>query len=82
MQLRGIPQYAEGSRVEVMCDKQVRVWRPATIKNMVGGTNYVVSYGNGQSSIEVLHTMFIRRPEPIQMEVEAPNDSNVSTRHC
>lgn len=60
----------------MMCDKQVRVWRPATIKNMVGGTNYVVSYGNGQSSIEVLHTMFIRRPEPIQMEVEAPNDSN------
>lgn len=74
--LRGIPQYAEGSRVEVMCDKQGRVWRPATIKNMVGGTNYVVSYGNGQSSIEVLHTMFIRRPEPIQMEVEAPKDSN------
>ncbi|CAD6238308.1 unnamed protein product [Miscanthus lutarioriparius] len=56
--LRGIPQYAEGSRIEVMCDKQGRVWRPAIIKKMVGSTNYVVSYGNGESSIEVLHTRF------------------------
>ncbi|KAG0538031.1 hypothetical protein BDA96_03G200500 [Sorghum bicolor] len=62
--LRGIPQHAEGSHIEVMCDKQGRVWRPATIKKMVGSTNYVVSYGNGEISTEVLHTMFIR-PEPI-----------------
>ncbi|RLN24869.1 hypothetical protein C2845_PM07G10780 [Panicum miliaceum] len=64
--LRGIPLYAEGSRVEVMCDeeKKGRAWMPATIIKMVGGINNVVSYGNREDSIEVLHSCFIR-PQPV-----------------
>ncbi|KAL6884552.1 hypothetical protein ACP4OV_010488 [Aristida adscensionis] len=63
--LRGIPLYAEGSSVEVMCDKQKRgtAWMPATIITMVGTTNYVVQYGNVEGSSEVLHSRFIR-PKP------------------
>lgn len=82
MQLRGIPQYAEGSRIEVMCDKQGRVWRPATIKRMVGCTNYVVSYGNGESPIEVLHTRFIR-PEPIydKMKLESELEPSAEVKY-
>ncbi|XP_025819355.1 uncharacterized protein LOC112895600 isoform X2 [Panicum hallii] len=64
--LRGIPLYAEGSSVEVMCDeeKKGRAWMPATIIKMVGGINYAVSYGNREDSIEVLHSCFIR-PQPV-----------------
>ncbi|KAL6597856.1 hypothetical protein ACP70R_046661 [Stipagrostis hirtigluma subsp. patula] len=62
--LRGIPLYAEGSSVDVMCDKKGRAWMPATIVKMVGTANYVVRYGNGKGSIEVLHSRFIR-PQPI-----------------
>ncbi|XP_066311976.1 uncharacterized protein [Miscanthus floridulus] len=67
-----------------MCDKQGRVWRPAIIKKMVGSTNYVVSYGNGESSIEVLHTRFIR-PEPIydkmKLEYELKPSAEVEVYH-
>lgn len=68
----------------MMCDKQGRVWRPAIIKKMVGSTNYVVSYGNGESSIEVLHTRFIR-PEPIydkmKLEYELKPSAEVEVYH-
>ena len=66
VQLRGIPLYAEGSSVEVMCDeeKKGRAWMPATIIKMVGGISYAVSYGNKEDSMEVLHSCFIR-PQPV-----------------
>lgn len=66
VQLRGIPLYADGSSVEVMCDeeKKGRAWMPATVIKMVGGINYAVSYGNKEDSIEVLHSCFIR-PQPV-----------------
>ncbi|CAO2170292.1 unnamed protein product [Urochloa humidicola] len=63
--LRGIPLYAEGSSVEVKCEKKKgTAWMPATIIKMVGGVNYVVRYGNNRKDfIEVLHSCFIR-PQP------------------
>ena len=66
VQLRGIPLYAEGSSVEVMCDeeKKGKAWMPATIIKMVGGISYAVSYGNKEDSMEVLHSCFIR-PQPV-----------------
>ncbi|OEL29364.1 hypothetical protein BAE44_0009616 [Dichanthelium oligosanthes] len=56
----------EGSSVEVMCDeeKKGRAWMPATTIKMVGSINYVVSYGNREGFIEVLHSRFIR-PQPV-----------------
>ncbi|CAO2190610.1 unnamed protein product [Urochloa humidicola] len=62
--LRGIPLYAEGSTVEVKCEKKKgTAWMPATIIKMVGGANYVVGYGDRKYSIEVVHSCFIR-PQP------------------
>lgn len=66
MQLRGIPLYAVGSSVEVLCigNKEGTAWKPATIIKMVGGVNYVVSYGDSEGSIDVVHSHFIR-PQPV-----------------
>ncbi|TVU34063.1 hypothetical protein EJB05_15888, partial [Eragrostis curvula] len=59
-----MPLYPEGSIVEVMYDeeKQGRAWMSATIIKMVGDASYVVRYGNGKSSTEILHSSFIRPP--------------------
>ncbi|CAL4975904.1 unnamed protein product [Urochloa decumbens] len=86
MQLRGIPLYAEGSSVEVMCDEKNKgtAWMPATIIKMVGGLNYVVSYGARKDSIEVLHSRFIR-PQPIfdktKFEYELKPSAEVEVYH-
>ncbi|GJM94187.1 hypothetical protein PR202_ga10810 [Eleusine coracana subsp. coracana] len=70
--LRGIPLYKEGSSVEVMCDKkkQGTAWMLATIIKMVGGTNYVVTYGNEECSTEILHSRFVRQQPVFDMKFE------------
>ncbi|CAL4956264.1 unnamed protein product [Urochloa decumbens] len=83
--LRGIPLYAEGSSVEVLCEKKKgTAWMPATIIKMVGGVNYVVRYGNRKDSIEVLHSCFIR-PQPIfdktKFEYELEPSKEVEVYH-
>ncbi|KAJ1283922.1 hypothetical protein BS78_03G164300 [Paspalum vaginatum] len=83
--LRGIPLYPEGSSVEVMSDKEKKgtAWRPATIVKMVGGTNYIVNYGNENSYIEVLHSCFIR-PQPsaeLMLEHEMGPSAKVEVYH-
>jgi hypothetical protein len=63
-----------------MCDeeKRGRAWMPATIIQMVGGTNCVVKYGNAECSTEVLHSPFIR-PQPEFDKIKFENELEPST---
>lgn len=65
VQVPRVPQYDEGSNVEVMLDtgKHRAAWVTATVIKMVSSKNYVVRLKNKEGSVNIVDYCYIR-PQP------------------